>query len=71
MTPVLVGLILTELRIMLEFFEIQPATMKNAAEEISLGTSMLHPLSEPPHNTEILLFDVVTSYPKPLSILSV
>ena len=61
MTPVLVGFILTELRVMLESFEMQPATIKNAAEEISLGTSISQPFNEPPPNNEILLFDDMTS----------
>ena len=39
----------------------QPATIKNAAEEISLGTSISQPFNEPPPNNEILLFDDMTS----------
>ena len=61
MTPVLVGFILTELRSKLEFSEMQPATIKNAAEEISLGTSISLPSKEPPPTKEIILFDDVTS----------
>ena len=56
---------------MLEFSEMHPATIKNAAEDISLGTSISHPFNVPPPNREILLGDDMTSYPKPLSILSV
>ena len=61
MTPVLVGLMLTASRTMLEFSEIHPATMKKAAEEISLGTSISQLFRDPPPIREIVLDEEVTS----------
>ena len=46
---------------MLEFFEIHPATMKKAAEEISLGTSISQLFRDPPPIREIVLDEEVTS----------
>ena len=38
--------------------DMHAATMKKAAEEISLGTSILHAFSDPPPSIDILFGDV-------------